>query len=351
MGLLTISLKRFYTGAVSTIVEVARLAQVTPSIVSRLLNGDPSLRIRPETRERVLAAAEELQYVPNHAARALRRASVGTLGLAVHDIHNPVYGEIIAGAEAEARQQGSILILADVDSLASDDTTFRRVVRGGAIDGLMMQRNGEASDRVVERVAGARVPLVILNERVRPPLSGVAVEDRRAAALATRHLVALGHRRIAHLELGGGNSRARDRRAGWRDALREAGLEPTPDLLRMGGVRPETGYVGLTELLTTKQRPTAVFVGTLLSAVGALTAAREAGLKVPRDLSIVAFHDAWFAEHASPPLTVVRLPLREMGAQAVRLLGETAGGAAPHQVMVTDPAPELVRRGSTAPPK
>ncbi|WP_460525810.1 LacI family DNA-binding transcriptional regulator [Flindersiella endophytica] len=335
----------------STIVEVARLAQVTPSIVSRLLNGDPSLRIRPETRDRVLAAAEELQYAPNHAARALRRASVGTLGLAVHDIHNPVYGEIIAGAEAEARQQGSILILADVDSLASDDTTFRRVVRGGAIDGLMLQRNGEASDRVVERVAGARLPLVILNERVRPPLSGVAVEDRRAAALATRHLVALGHQRVAHLELGGGNSRARDRRAGWRDAMREAGLTVSPDLLRVGGVRPETGYVGLMELLTTRQRPTAVFVGTLLSAIGALTAAREAGLEVPGDLSIVAFHDAWFAEHASPPLTVVRLPLREMGARAVRLLGEITGGAGPRQMTVTDPAPELLRRGSTAPPR
>lgn len=333
------------------IVDVAGRAGVTPSVVSRLLNGDPTLRVRPETRARVLAAAEELQYAPNHAARALRRASVGTLGLAVHDIHNPVYGEIIAGAEAAAREQGCVLMLADVDSLASDDDTFRRVVHGGAIDGLMLQRNGLSSDQVVTRVAESHVPLVILNERVRSPLSGVAVDDRHAAALATRHLLALGHREVAHLGVGGRNSRARDRQAGWRDAMTGAGLEARSDLVCVGGVRPETGYRGLMDLLAGARPPTAVFAGSLLSAVGALTAARDAGLGVPDDLSILGFHDAWFAEHVFPPLTVVRLPLREMGRQAVRLLGEHAAGAPPRQVLISDPRPELVPRGSTAPPR
>lgn len=333
------------------IVDVAKRAGVAPSVVSRLLNGDRTLRIRPETRARVLAAAEELEYAPNHAARALRRAKVGALGMAVHDIHNPVYSEIIAGAEAEARRQDSILMLADVDSLASEDDTFRRVVHGGAIDGLMLQRDGHASDRVLTRVAGAHVPVVIVNERVRAPLSGVAVEDRRAAALATRHLIALGHTEVAHLGVGGRNSRARDRAAGWRDAMTGAGLDPRADLLGHGGVRPDSGYHGLMELLAGSRRPTAVFAGSLLAAVGALTAAHDAALAVPGDLSILGFHDAWFAEHVYPPLTVVRLPLREMGRQAVRLLSERAAGAPPRQLLVSDPKPELVPRTSTAPPK
>jgi DNA-binding LacI/PurR family transcriptional regulator len=332
------------------IVDVARLAGVTPSIVSRLLNGDPTLRIRPETRDRVLAAAEDLDYAPNRAARALRGGGAGTLGVAVHDILNPVYGEIIAGAEAAARERGYVLMLADVDSLASDDT-FRRVVRGGAIDGLMVQRDGLSSDRMVTRVAEAHVPVVILNERVSSPLSGVAVDDRQAAALATRHLIALGHTEVAHLDVGGRNSRARDRKAGWRDAMTGAGLDPRPDLLRVGGVVPETGYRGLMELLSGAQSPTAVFAGSLLAAVGALTAARDAGLAVPDDLSIIGYHDAWFAEHVVPPLTVMRLPLREMGRQAVLLLAERATGTAPRQIMISEPQPELVRRGSTAPPR
>jgi LacI family transcriptional regulator len=335
----------------ATIVEVAKRAGVAPSVVSRLLNGDSTLRIRPETRARVLATAEELEYAPNHAARALRRARVGALGMVVHDIHNPVYSEIIAGAEAEARRQGSILMLADGDSLASEDDTFRRVVHGGAIDGLMLQRDGHASDRVLTRVAGAHVPVVILNERVRAPLSGVAVDDRRAAALATRHLIALGHTAVAHLGVGGRNSRARDRAAGWRDAMTGAGLEPRADLVGHGGVRPESGYHGLMELLAGARPPTAVLAGSLLAAVGALTAARAAGLVVPDDLSILGFHDAWFAEHVYPPLTVVRLPLREMGRQAVMVLNGRAAGESPRQILVADPKPELVPRGSTGPPR
>jgi LacI family transcriptional regulator len=333
----------------ATIVEVARRAGVAPSVVSRLLNGDPTLRIRPDTRDRVLAVAAELEYAPNHAARALRRARAGTLGLAVRDLHNPVYAEIIAGAEAEARERGSVLLVADVDSLAQDDDTFRRVIQGGAIDGLMLQRDGDGSDTVVTRVAGSRIPVVILNERVRRPLSGVAVDDRRAAALATRHLIALGHVDVAYLQVSGSHSRARDRRAGWQAAMRDAGLDPSADLVAMGGVRPETGYRAMTDLLAAQRRPTAVFAGSLLAAVGALTAARDAGIRVPADLSIVGFHDGWFAEHVYPGLTVVRLPLREMGRQAVRLLVQCIEGADPQQILVSSPEPELVPRASTGP--
>ncbi|HEY8457204.1 MAG TPA: LacI family DNA-binding transcriptional regulator [Actinopolymorphaceae bacterium] len=331
----------------TSITEVARHAGVSPSIVSRLLNGDPTLRIRTDTRERVLAAVEELDYAPNHAARALRRSRVGTIGLAVPDMHNPVYATILEGARPAATEHGFVLMLTDLDDLASDTTTFRRIVRGGAIDGLLLQRNSTAAGRVVDRVAPSRLPLVILNERVRSPASGVAVDDRAAARLATRHLIEHGHTDIAHLRLGGRNSRSRDRQAGWEDALREAGIPVSRDLLGHGGVVPETGYRGLTELLARDRRPTAVFVGSVLAAVGALAAARDAGLTVPDDLSVIGFHDTWLAEHVDPPLSVVRLPLEEMGREAIRVLVDLIEGKPPQQVMVSTPEPTLIIRSST----
>jgi LacI family transcriptional regulator len=169
--------------------------------------------------------------------------------------------------------------------------------------------------------------------------------------LATRHLIALGHRDIAHLQLSGSNSRARGRRAGWQAALRESGITPAGDLVVNGGTRPETGYRAMMELLSRARRPTAAFAGSLLTAVGALTAARDAGLAVPADMSIVGFHDSWFAEHVQPPLTVVRLPLRAMGRQGVQLLVRRIEGADAQQILVNAPEPELVPRGSTAPPR
>ncbi|WP_020576203.1 LacI family DNA-binding transcriptional regulator [Actinopolymorpha alba] len=335
----------------ASITDVAREAGVSASIVSRVLNGDPTLRVRDDTRARVLAAVDALDYAPNHAARALRRSQVGTLGLAVPDMHNPVYAAILAGARPAATQHGYVLMLTDLDDLASDTTTFRRVVRGGAVDGLLLQRDGAAAGRVVERIAPARIPMVFLNERVRPPTSGVAVDDRTAAALATRHLVDLGHTDIGHLRVRGRNSRSRDRQAGWEDALKEAGLPVRHDLLGYGGAVPEAGYRGLTELLAHPRRPTAVFVGSVLAAVGALAAARDAGLSVPDDLSVIGYHDTWLADHVDPPLSVVRLPLDEMGREAVRILVDLIDGKPAQQALVTTPAPRLVLRASTAPPR
>lgn len=334
----------------ASITDVARQAGVSPSIVSRLLNDDPTLKVRDNTRTRILATVDELDYAPNHAARALRRSHVGTLGLAVPDMHNPVYAAILAGARPAAAEHGYVLVLTDVEGLASDTTTFRRLVRGGTIDGLMLQRDGSAADRVVGRVASSRIPVAILNERVRPPATGVAVDDRAAAALATRHLVELGHTDVAHLRVRGRTSRSRDRQAGWEDALKAAGVAPRTDLLGYGGATPEAGYRGMSELLARRRPPTAVFVGSVLAAVGALAAVRESGRAVPGDISVVGYHDTWFAEHTSPALTVVRLPLPDMGREAVRVLVDLITGKPPRQIVVTDPAPELVPRSTTAPP-
>ncbi|MFC7546783.1 LacI family DNA-binding transcriptional regulator [Plantactinospora sp. GCM10030261] len=332
----------------ATIKDVARHAGVTPSVVSRLLSGDPTLRVRPETKARVAASVAELGYAPNRAARALRRARTGALGMAMRDPTSPVYGEIFRGAEEEAGRADHVFVVADLDSLTVDPATFRRLTGTGAIDGLVIQRDGQPGDDAL--LAGLRLaelPFVVVNERVEPPLAGVALDDTRAGRVATAHLIALGHTEIASIDIGGPTSRSADRHAGWDQAMRHAGLEPRSDLVAVGGARPETGYRAMTELLATVRRPSAVVVGTLVAAVGALTAIRHAGLRVPEDISVIAHHDAWFAEHVTPPLTVVRSPLRELGRRAVRLLLDRVDGQPARQDVVTEPPPELVHRGST----
>jgi LacI family transcriptional regulator len=240
----------------------------------------------------------------------------------------------------------------EVDALARDPAAFHRFVRGGAIDGLLLQRDGLAADEVVmQNVQSTKLPFVIVNEKVDEPLSGVALDDARAARIATAHLVALGHTKIAHLAIGGSTSRSADRRSGWEQALDHAGLPAPAGMLAVGGGSPATGYAGMMELLANRERPTAVVAGTLLSAIGALSAIRDAGLQVPGDVSLVAHHDSWTAEYASPPLTAVRLPLEELGRRAVRLLIERLNGGPSRQELLTLPGPELVPRASTAPPR
>lgn len=331
------------------IADVGRLAGVTPSVVSRVLNGDETLRVRDETRERVLAAARTLDYTPNHAARALRRSRVGTLGLAVHDISNPVYAPLIAGAQASASAHGYVLMLADVPELARDSRIFGRVVGSGAIDGLLLLPAGIAADRMVEDAVDGRVPTVVINDRSRQ-LPSIGLADADGIALATRHLLDLGHRDIAMLRLDGRGYRATQRTEGFRRAMRERGLEPGRTRIVTGGHTSEAGRAAMRALLKGRSRCTAIVAASSLAAIGALAAAQEAGLRVPEELSIVGLHDVFFAEFLTPPLTVVRLPLRPLGEHAVELLVAAVDGKARGHTVIDDPPPELAVRGSTCPP-
>lgn len=335
----------------ATVSDVARLAQVSVGVVSRLLNADPTLRVREETKARVHAAVRELNYTPNNAARALRKARSGVIGLAVHDASNPVYSEIIAGAQSEARRAGYAIMLSDVDALATDDQSFQRIVSSGAIDGLLLQRAGTSSDALIARIAAGTIPTVLLNDRTRGSVGSVAIDDYAAARLAVSHLVELGHTRIALLQVDGPQNRTDRRRRGWAEALAEAGVPASEDLIYPGGHTPDGGYRGMERILAAAERPTAVFCANVLSAVGALSAARDAGVDVPGEVSVVGLHDVFLADYLSPRLTVVKLPLFEMGARAVGMVLEQAADRRALHETITDPAPVMVSRASTAPPR
>ena len=334
-----------------TIKDVAREAGVTQAVVSRLLNRDPTLQVRPATRERVLATAERLDYTPNHAARALRAARVGTIGLAVHEVSNPVHGAIIEGAQRAVSTYRCVLLLADVDELHRDRGTFGRVVGSNAIDGLILLPAGNQSDRKVAHAAVQQgVPTVLVNERSRT-YPCVSLDDRGAARLATQHLIELGHRRIGVLYLDGQTARTRERRKGHQEALTAAGIDPPDRWWAQGGHTLDAGYRGMNELLDAGEPPSALVAHSVLAAAGAMTAARERGIAIPEELSLVGFHDVSFAEHLDPPLTVVRLGLSEMGRVAVEtLMRLIEGGEDLPRVHLGEPEPALIVRRTTTPP-
>lgn len=332
-----------------SITDVARAAEVTVGVVSRVLNDDPTLQVRPETRERVLAAARRLDYTASHAARAMRGGRSYAIGLAVHDVSNPVYGRIITGAQKAAAEAGYVLLLADVEALAEGDSTFRRAIHSGAIDGLLLLRAGDSADRRVLREATQRIPTVLVNDRSTTHAS-VALDDIAGARLATQHLIDLGHKQIGHLRIRG-TSRSGARLRGWRDALHRAGLAEDPRWIVDAGHVMDTGYEGMRQLLALDTLPTAVLVANVLAGIGAVTAARDAGLSVPGDLSMIAYHDVPYAAHVVPALTTVQMPLDGLGASGVALLLERLAGADPRHVVVREPAPKLILRGSTAPPR
>ncbi|MFD6055818.1 LacI family DNA-binding transcriptional regulator [Agromyces sp. NPDC060279] len=332
-----------------TIKDVAREAGVTHAVVSRILNEDPTLTVRPETRERVLSAAARLQYIPNHAARALRHAKAGAVGLAVHDISNPVYSEIIAGAQTAVASHESVLMLADIDELHRDASAFSRMITSKAIDGLVFLPAGTRADEAVLRAASSALPTVVVNDRA-PGVHSVSLDDAAAARMATEHLISLGHRDIGVLTLDGETHRRIDRLAGHEAALRDAGLRGEANWIENGGHTLESGRSGLHRMASRGPLPTAVAVHNATAALGAMRAAAELGLAVPRELSIIGFHDMSFTGFVTPALTVVRLALTELGVRAVDVVFQLIGGESVEETStVVDPAPELVIRESTAP--
>ncbi|MFV9426565.1 LacI family DNA-binding transcriptional regulator [Microbacterium sp. S1037] len=351
--------------------DVAARAGVSVSAVSRVLSDAPNTRVSESTRRRIQEAAAELGYRPNFAARALKSARTHVVGLVVPDVTNAVFTELLHGVEDEAYRLGYVVLLARADGLPEGVDIIGRLIGEGRVDGLIVQTGDAMPDSDINRLIAGRMPVVFVNS-IHPEGAGsVVLDDERGAAVAVDHLVGLGHRRIALISGLASSDTARRREGGFRAAMERAGLEVGErDVTRLG-YEPARGAEALTllwageerageerageeragEERAREERPTAVVVANVNAAYGALAAARRLGLSVPEDLSVVAIHDAWTAEHTWPPLTTVRMPLREVGATALRAVVENLASGARADVVVTDPAPNLVERASTAEPR
>ncbi|MBF8377306.1 LacI family DNA-binding transcriptional regulator [Alicyclobacillus mali] len=316
----------------ATIKDVARLANVSPSTVSRVLANSP--RISEETKRRVRAALEQLNYHPNAFARGLVTNSTGAIGILIPPsaeefFVNPFFAEWMAGVAEVARQRGVDTVLST--SARGEIEMLDHMIRGRRVDGVLLigTRRG---DPVLKEISKLRCPAVLLGRPADPAhVSWVNNDNQRAAYDATLHLLNLGHRRIGFL--GGASDLVvtMDRVAGYRNALVDYGVEPDPRLEVSSFFLEQGGYLGMMRLLAISDRPTAVLCADDVLAFGGMRAAHELGFEVPRDLAIVGFNDIRLAELAHPALTSVRVHMHELGVRSAGLLLEEIDQGKPLQ--------------------
>ena len=339
-------------GGKTTIREVAAHAGVSVATVSRVLNG--TYAAPPATRERVLRAVAELEYVASANARQLAAPS-GLIALVVNDITAPFFMTVASGVEEQAAADGRVcLVCSTRGSSARELAMVNLMRRRGAEAVVLVGGTAESPEHLAglaDRAAALRRDggrLVLCGRAWRGPAAPVLVVDydvEAGAFAATNHLLSAGHTRVAHLA-GPGAYRVAGRRAeGYRRALRAHGLAPDPELLVEGDLTRRQATLAARRLLT-ETDATAVFAANDLSAAGVFAAARELGRRVPEELSVVGFDDIPLAEDLVPRLTTVHVPQRELGRVAARLaLREDTGEAEP-VVLGT----HVVVRDSVAPP-
>jgi LacI family transcriptional regulator len=327
--------------------DVARHAGVSPAVVSRLVNRDDGLSVRAETRARVLAAIEELGYRPNATARSLRRAKVDAFGLIIPSFDNPVYAEIIKGAEAAAIEMGCVLLTGSTAGSGLLPTEYADQLSSGRVDGLLLA-DAEAGASLTGGQRPIKVPYLMVNRRLPGSDRWIVLDDEQAAGMAVAHLASLGHTKIGHIAGPPSADTAARRAAGYQAAMRAAGLSAPAELMMRAEYTPAGGAEAMGRLLDLDPAPTAVFVANVAAAAGALHAAAMRGVAVPAQVSVITVHDLSLAAYLTPALSTVRMPLAGLGAYALRLLAELPADVPIRETFASQM--ELVIRGSTAPP-
>ena len=332
----------------TTLKVVAAQAEVSLATAARVLRDDPTLSVRPATRERVLAAARDLGYRPNRLASGLRTRRTGTIAIVLPDPQNVAWSDTLRGVERAAAAREYVVVVADAHGPTLDAQQLSRFVLEGRMDGLLVAF-ATIEDELVAQIVGRGLPLVPINSRSANVDASVTMDDAQGSRLAVDHLAGLGHRRIGFLAGRADTDVGRRREAGYRAAMADHGLPIDPAWILPGDYTERTARV-LGQLVLRSSpgsRPTALFTVNLPSGLGFRAAAREAGQRIPEDVSLVTMDDHPFLEHTDPPITAVQLPMAEMGELGVRMLLDVVEGR-PMGHVVTSTAPRLVIRRSTA---
>jgi LacI family transcriptional regulator len=325
-----------------TLAEIARVAGVSPMTASRALNNRSG--VSPGKRREILLIADELGYAVNRAAQHRFPGGTRVIGV-IAPLETPFAGDLAMGIGSAARAAGYEMLLyaLNADDRAPPAAALEFLQR--LVDGVIALRPGEPDE--IAALAAARVPVVAIEPRAEAPgIPAIVGDGYQGARLAVRHLADLGHRRIAFIA---GDERlpsARDRRRGYEDTMRALELPLSPGLIAGTGAAPPPGFDAAARLLDQSPRPTAILAAGALEALGAISALREAGLRVPEDVAVAGFDDLPLAAQVRPSLTTVRQPTQPMGRAAVNtLLALIVGLEAPSEV-ITLPA-ELVIRETT----
>ena len=313
--------------------DVARIAGVSQTAVSYILNGKLQTTISDATRRRVLDVIDEIGYVPDLTARSLRSRRTMTIGAIIPDITNPFFPEFVRGIQDVAQTGSYDVITYNTDGQRMLELNAVDAARRGRVDGLIMSTYQLTPADLAPTVAQA-IPMVILGEPDDLPLPAEAPFDRvyvpgdDGAHAVTAHLIGRGHRRIATIVGSRNLANGEQRVAGYRRALAEHGIAVDEVLIRWGDWSESSGYARMKELLALPgaDRPTAIFAANDLMAVGAILAGKAAGLRIPEDVAIAGYDNVALAHLVMPPLTTLDQHPRQIGNAAARLLLERLTG-------------------------
>jgi len=328
--------------------EVARAARVSTATVSRTING--SEKVTAETAARVRRAIEALKFYPNTNARALGSGRSSLYGLIISDITNPFFPELVKSFEDVAVQHGLEVLIANTnyDKHRTEQCVTRMLQR--KVDGVAIMTS-EMDEHLIEEFSSREIPLVFLDTGVvQKGISNIAIDYAAGVDAAEEHLRRLGHKSIAFISGPSDLTSAQVRRKAFLASMKRKGLRPAKDLVEEGNHRMDGGHNAMKRLLrkAAGARPTAVLTSNDMSAIGAMGAILEHGLKVPGDISVIGFDDIAMSEYTQPPLTTVRLPRGQIAKLAFRALHGTRNAAtvkgAEYRI-----EPELVPRKSTGP--
>ena len=332
-----------------TLRDLAREVGVHPATASRALNPQTRNLVNAETARRVLRTAEEMGYRPNPIARSLKTARSATVGLVIPDLTNPLFPPIVRGIEDVLGPAGYSAWIVNTDNDAERERSQVESLRSRHVEGLIVA-TARLDGGLLDELRDQGMPMVLINRRLQNnDIPSVTPDDAAGAAMAVKHLADLGHRRIAHIAGPQDTSTGLVRLRGYRDALRDHGLDEDGDLIRTCGYWTEAeGARALRELLDSGAGFTAVLAGNDLLAMGCYDVLEERGLQCPADLSVMGINDMPFIDKLRPPLTSVRVPHYQIGAEAARMLFETLADPDRHPRSVLLPL-TLIERDSTAP--
>ena len=328
----------------TTIREVAESAGVSYATVSHVINN--TRLVTPETRERVVAAMKALNYRPNALARSLRQGKTNTIGLVLPDSANPFFAEISRSIEDESFKKGYSVFLCNTELDTQRELFYVDVLSKKQVDGIIFVAAGDQADSL-DFLVQRNMPVVMIDRDVpNVEVDAVLTDNQLGGFLATRHLLELGHTRIACIAGPSSITPSAERMIGYRKALEEAGVSYDESLVVRGDYHAQSGMDITHSFLKMSPRPTAIFALNDLMALGALRAAAEAGYSVPRDLAVVGYDDLEIAHFTNPPLTTIAQPKKEIGVQAIDLLVDRMSHRSrpPSRLVL---APELIVRRST----
>jgi len=324
--------------------DVAARSGVSFQTTSKVLNGGGS--VSELTRARILQAASDLGYVPNLQARSLVMQRTQTVGVITSDFSDRNLSRILAGAEQEARRQDFSVIISSIEPEGSGTEYALPAMMERRVDGILLAAPRMEEEAALEQVLDRALPTVSLRPVPGGGITTVGSDDEQIGLIATRHLLGLGRRVIGSLTGARGQKAAEARLRGYQQALEEAGVAFEADLVEDGGWDLAGGRAATQRLLERQPNLTGLFAQNDLMAIGALSALRQAGRKVPDDCAVVGCDDIDMAPYTTPPLTTVHVPFYETGAEAMRLLlGMVSAGVVSERDVVLPV--HLIVRGSS----